>query len=88
MKLKNIATACLITALGAGALPAMAQNTAASESYTYGTHLDIKQVVSLTEDSGQTCGLVNAQMTYLDSMGEQRAVTYLKHAASCNSEGS
>lgn len=88
MKLKNIATACLITALGAGALPAMAQDKAASESYTYGTHLDIKQVVSLTEDSGQTCGLVNAQMTYLDSMGEQRAVTYLKHAASCNSEGS
>jgi hypothetical protein len=44
-------------------------------------------VISLTEDSSQTCGLVNAQITYLDSMGEQRALTYLKHAASCNNEG-
>lgn len=84
MNLKTIASACLITALGAGALPALAQ----SETYAYGTHLDIKQVVSLTEDSSQNCGLVNAQMTYLDSMGEQRVLTYLKHGASCNNEGS
>ncbi|BBP56504.1 DUF2790 domain-containing protein [Pseudomonas sp. St316] len=87
MNLKNIAAACLITALGAGALPAMAQAEAASETYAYGTHLDIKQVISLTEDSGQNCGLVNAQLTYLDSMGEQRALTYLKHAADCNNQG-
>jgi len=88
MNLKTIATACLFAALGAGALPAMAQDKAASETYAYGTHLDIKQVLSLTEDSGQNCGLVNAQMTYLDSMGEQRILTYLKHGASCNNEGS
>ena len=88
MSLKTIAAACLITALSAGALPALAQDKAASETYTYGTHLDIKQVVSLTEDGGQTCGLVNAQINYLDSMGQQRALTYLKHAATCNNEGS
>ena len=87
MNLKNIATACLMTALSAGALPAMAQDKAASETYAYGTHLDINKVLSLTEDSGQTCGLVNAQITYLDSMGEQRALTYLKQAANCNNEG-
>ena len=88
MNLKTIATACLITALSAGTLPAMAQDKAASESYSYGTHLDIDKVISLTEDGGQACGLVNAQITYVDSMGERKALTYLKHAASCNSEGS
>ncbi|MBC3345333.1 DUF2790 domain-containing protein [Pseudomonas sp. SWRI196] len=87
MNLKNIATACLMTALSAGALPAMAQDKSASKTYAYGTHLDIEKVLSLTEDSGQTCGLVNAQITYLDSMGEQRALTYLKQAANCNNEG-
>ncbi|TWC06712.1 MULTISPECIES: DUF2790 domain-containing protein [unclassified Pseudomonas] len=87
MKLKTIATACLISALSAAALPALAQDKAASEAYAYGTHPDIKHVVSLSEDSGQTCGLVNAQINYLDSMGDQRALTYLKHAASCNNEG-
>ena len=87
MNLKTIATACLITALSAGALPSLAQDKAASESYSYGTHLDIDKVISLTEDSGQSCGLVNAQITYLDSMGEQKALTYLKHAANCNNQG-
>ncbi|MDT8908115.1 Protein of unknown function [Pseudomonas sp. NFACC32-1] len=87
MNLKTIATACLMTALSAGALPAMAQANAASETYSYGTHLDIAKVVSLTEDAGQTCGLVNAHITYLDSMGEQRALTYLKQAADCNNQG-
>ncbi|WP_434579164.1 DUF2790 domain-containing protein [Pseudomonas sp. Z5-35] len=87
MNLKTIATACLFTALSAGALPAMAQDKAASETYAYGTHLDIDKVISLTEDSGQTCGLVNARIIYLDSMGERKALTYLKHAANCNNEG-
>ncbi|MDO7898485.1 DUF2790 domain-containing protein [Pseudomonas citrulli] len=88
MNLKNIAAACLITALGAVALPAMAQDKTAGETYSYGSHLDIAKVVSLSEDGGQDCGLVNAQLTYLDSMGDQKALTYLKHAADCNNQGS
>lgn len=87
MNVKTLSAACLLSVLSAGAMSAMAQDTVASEAYAYGTRLDINQVLSLTEDSGDNCGVVNAQMIYLDSMGEQRAVSYLKHAAFCNEGG-
>ena len=86
MTFKSLSAACLLTVLSAGALPAIAQGNAANQTYSYGTQLDISQVISLTEDSGQNCGLVDAQMTYLDSQGETRALTYRKLSANC-SEG-
>lgn len=87
MNIKALSAACLLTVLSASAMSAMAQDLAASEPYSYGTRLDISKVISLTEDSGDNCGVVNAQMIYLDSMGEQHAVTYLKIAANCNEGG-
>ncbi|MCQ2028940.1 DUF2790 domain-containing protein [Stutzerimonas zhaodongensis] len=86
MTFRTISAACLLTVLSAAALPAMAQGNAANQTYSYGTQLDISQVISLTEDSGQNCGLVDAQMTYLDSHGEPRVLTYRKVSANC-SEG-
>ncbi|MCQ2028941.1 DUF2790 domain-containing protein [Stutzerimonas zhaodongensis] len=87
MTFKTFTAACLLTVLSVGALPAMAQGNAKSETYSYGTQLDISQVISLTEDAGQVCGLVNAHLSYLDSVGEQRGLTYLKQAANCNDGG-
>jgi len=81
---KTISAACLITVLSAGAMPAMAQSSATSETYSYGTQLDISQVISLTENSSHNCGLVDAQMTYLDSEGKQRVLTYRKLSATCS----
>jgi len=87
MNIKSVSAACLLTVLSVGAMPAMAQGHAASETYAYGTPLDIRRVISLTEDVGQTCGLVDAEIVYLDSMGEQRALTYRKQAANCSDGG-
>lgn len=86
MTFKTFSAACLLTVLSAGALPAMAQGQATSETYAYGAQLDIREVISLTEESSPNCGPVSAQMTYLDSMGEKRALTYSKLGANC-SEG-
>lgn len=83
MNVKNTFAACLFTVLGAAALPAMADNQAASQTYTYGTQLDIDKVLSITEDSGQACGVVNAEMVYLDSMGHKRSLSYSKLGGSC-----
>nr|BFE96524.1 hypothetical protein GCM10020185_70600 [Pseudomonas brassicacearum subsp. brassicacearum] len=49
-----------------------------AQAYTYGTHLDIQKVLSLSEDAEPTCGVVNAQMTYLDSAGHKQALDYRK----------
>lgn len=83
MNFKTISAACLFTALIAGALPVMAKGNITSETYVYGAQLDIERVIALTEQSGQQCGLVDAQMTYLDSQGQTRVLAYSKLAANC-----
>ena len=84
MNFKTLSAACLLTLLSAGAVPAMAEENIASQTYTYGTQLDIDRVISVTEDSSSTCGVVSARMIYLDSMGDKRALTYSKLADNCN----
>lgn len=84
MNFKAVSAACLLTVLNVGALPAMAQTNAAIETYTYSTQLDIQKVLSLSEDSSQNCGVVNAQMTYLDSQGQKRVLGYSKLAENCS----
>ncbi|MGC1328638.1 MULTISPECIES: DUF2790 domain-containing protein [unclassified Pseudomonas] len=60
-------------AAGAATLPA-AQNNSVQE-YTYGTHLDIAKVVSMTSIP-DVCEVVPASMTYLDHQGERHTVEY------------
>lgn len=84
MNSKAISVACLLSVLSAGMLSATTQANPITETYSYGDHLDINQVISLTEDHGPECGVVNAQMTYLDSHGEKRVLAYSKLATNCN----
>lgn len=52
--------------------------------YEYGMKLDIAKVISLTEPDQQICEVVKAQMTYLDSSGQQRELIYRKLASVCS----
>lgn len=61
------------TVAGAASLPA-AQNNSVQE-YTYGTHLDIAKVVSMTQIP-DVCEVVPAKMTYLDHQGERHTIEY------------
>ncbi|POF41692.1 hypothetical protein B0D71_15945 [Pseudomonas laurylsulfativorans] len=86
MNTKSIYAACLFAALNICTLSARAEADVAPKTYTYGSHLDIKKVVSLTEDATPSCGVVNARMTYLDSQSETRVLDYSKFADNCNSQ--
>ncbi|PYY68044.1 hypothetical protein CRX42_23855 [Pseudomonas jessenii] len=86
MNTKAIYAACLFAALNICTLSARAEADVAPKTYTYGSHLDIKKVVSLTEDSTPSCGVVNARLTYLDSQSETRVLDYSKFADNCNSQ--
>jgi hypothetical protein len=86
MNTKAIYAACLFAALNICTLSALAEADVAPKTYTYGSHLDIKKVVSLTEDSTPSCGVVNARLTYLDSQSETRVLDYSKFADNCNSQ--
>lgn len=88
MKLLNIA---LFVALGAAGTMAFAEDshsTAATgqtpvETYTYGTRLDIKRVIEVSEIADE-CGPVPARMTYEDSQGQRRTIEYQVMGSGCS----
>ncbi|MCU1763025.1 DUF2790 domain-containing protein [Pseudomonas sp. 14P_8.1_Bac3] len=85
MNTKAIYAACLFAALNICTLSARAEADVSAKTYSYGTHLDIKKVLSLTQDATTTCGIVDAQLTYLDSQNKTQVLDYRKFA-DCNSD--
>ncbi|MHC8354626.1 DUF2790 domain-containing protein [Pseudomonas sp. LB3P81] len=85
MNTKAVYAACLFAALNICTLSARAEADVTPKTYTYGTHLDIKKVVSMKQDATTSCGIVGAQMTYLDSQGKTQVLDYRKFA-DCNSD--
>lgn len=86
MNTKAVYAACLFAALNICTFSARAEADVTPKTYTYGTHLDIRKVVSLTQDAAPSCGVVNAQMTYLDSNGKTQVLDYRKFSDSCNED--
>lgn len=76
--------ACLFAALNAVAISAHADADLKAETYSYGTHLDIHKVLSSVDETGTSCEVVNARLTYLNSQGQKRALDYSKFAEACN----
>lgn len=75
------ATALLFVTLASGA---HADGAAQAEPFVYGMHLDVARVVSIDEPHPLTCELVEATMTYVDSRGQTRAVSYTKQSDACS----
>lgn len=87
MNLKALYAAGLFAALNICAISAQAQTSVNAQTYSYGTHLDIQKVLSMTQDAGPSCGVVNARITYLDSQGATQVLDYNKFADTCHEGG-
>jgi len=88
MKLLNIALLLALASAGTQALADDSHSTAVSsqppvETYTYGTRLDIKRVIEVSEIANE-CGPVPARMTYEDSRGQRRTVEYQVMGTGCS----
>ena len=86
MNTKAIYAACLFAVLNICTLSARAEADVTPKTYTYGTHLDIQKVVSLKQDATPSCGVVDAQLTYLDSQNKTQVLDYRKVADGCTSD--
>jgi hypothetical protein len=86
MNAKAIYAACLFAALNICTLSARAEADVGPASSSHGSHLDIRKVVSLTQDATPSCGIVNAQLTYLDSQSKTQVLDYRKFSDNCNSD--
>jgi len=60
-----------------------ADHVDAPESYHYGMHLDVAQVIAIDAPNPATCQVVDAQMTYRTSNGEVKRLSYAKMAEAC-----
>jgi hypothetical protein len=85
MNLNKLFAASFFAVLSAAAFSAHADTQ--PQTYTNGTPLDIKQVISTVEEGGANCGIVNARLTYLDSSGAQKVLDYSKFAECGNQSG-
>lgn len=84
MNWKNLSIVTLFAALSLGALSAQAQDAVRSETYTYGTHLDIKKVLSSRESTTPACSVVTSQLTYLDSTDQVHVLDYQDLSGGCH----
>lgn len=56
-----------------------------AEPYEYGKDLDIAKVVSIEDPQDPfICEVITAKMTYIDSAGETKAVSYRKLSTACS----
>lgn len=85
MNTNTLYATCLFAALNICTFSASAEADVTPQTYTYGTHLDIQKVVALTQDAGASCGIVDAQLTYLNSQGKTEILNYRKFAE-CHSD--
>ncbi|HDS1679262.1 TPA: DUF2790 domain-containing protein [Pseudomonas putida] len=76
MNRKAVYAACLFAALNVCTLAARAEAADNVRNYTYGTQLDIKKVLSTSQDATPTCAVVNARLTYLDSHEQTQVLNY------------
>ncbi|MCY1543763.1 hypothetical protein D9M68_795940 [compost metagenome] len=74
-------TILLLASLASGS--AFAAKSADAAPYSYGMPLDVARVISIDEPNSFTCETVQAKMTYVDSNGEEKSVTYLKASSAC-----
>ena len=86
MNTKAVYAACLFAALNISTLSARAEADVSPKTYTYGTQLDIRKVLSSKQDATPSCGVVDAQLTYLDSQNKTRVLDYRKISDNCNSD--
>lgn len=86
MNRKTFYAACLFAALNVCTLAARAEAADNVRNYTYGTPLDIKKVVSTSQDDAPTCGSVNARLTYLDSHNQTQVMNYRTLSSNCIGE--
>jgi hypothetical protein len=87
MNWNKLIAASFFAILNVAALSAHADGQAPVQTTAYGNHLDIKKVVSIVDNGGGTCGIVDARLTYLDSNGTQKVTDYKKFAECANQGG-
>ncbi|MDP3367426.1 MAG: DUF2790 domain-containing protein [Pseudomonas sp.] len=87
MNIRRFSLAGLLAVIILGSASLLADEGTETPAYTYDTKLDIARVIRIEEPQSQTCEVVQATMTYVNTQGLTKTLSFLKLADVCISNG-
>ncbi|MCW1245016.1 DUF2790 domain-containing protein [Pseudomonas sp. SAICEU22] len=83
MNIQNLSVASLLAVITLSGSPLFAKEQTQVPAYEYGMPLDIAQAVRIDEPKSTVCEVGQATMTYVDTHGQIRHVTFLQQTDAC-----
>ena len=86
MNIQNVSIASLLAFITLSGLPLFAEEKADVPAYEYGMPLDIARVIHIEAATSPVCEVVQAKMTYLNTQGVKKRVSFLQLAQACSTQ--
>ncbi|MCE0463284.1 MULTISPECIES: DUF2790 domain-containing protein [Pseudomonas] len=83
MNIRNVSTASLLAVIALSNPSLFAKEQTQDPAYEYGMPLDIARVIRIEAPAPQTCEVVRAKMTYVNTQGVIERVSFLQLAEAC-----
>lgn len=87
MNMHNLSIVSMMAVAVLGSSPLLAEESTETRPYVYGMRLDIAKVLRIDEPQPLKCELIRAKMTYVNTKGVTEAISFLKLAEVCLSNG-
>ena len=86
MKTQNLSIAGLLVVIALSGSPLLAKDQTQFPAYEYGMPLDIARVIHIEAATSPVCEVVQAKMTYLNTQGVKKRVSFLQLAQACSTQ--
>ncbi|WP_420233529.1 DUF2790 domain-containing protein [Pseudomonas sp. ABY48] len=86
MNIRNLSIAGLLAVISLSGSPLLAKEATHFPAYEYGMPLDIARVIHIEEATSPVCEVVQAKMTYLNTQGAKKHVSFLQLAEACSTQ--
>ncbi|MBC3372830.1 DUF2790 domain-containing protein [Pseudomonas sp. SWRI92] len=83
MNIQHLSIVSLLAVISLSGSPLFAKEQAQPPAYEYGMPLDVAQAIRIEAPQSPVCEVVPAKMTYVDTHGEIRQVSFLQLADAC-----
>ncbi|WP_460095117.1 DUF2790 domain-containing protein [Pseudomonas sp. H2_E02] len=86
MNIRNLSIAGLLAVISLSGSPLLAKEQSQFPAYEYGMPLDIARVIHIEAATSPACEVVPAKMTYLNTQGVKKHVSFLQLAEACSTQ--
>ncbi|WP_434700811.1 DUF2790 domain-containing protein [Pseudomonas sp. D1-36] len=83
MNIQTLSVASLLAVITLSGSPLFAKEQTHIPAYEYGMPLDVAQALRIEEPKSAVCEVAQAKMTYVDTQGQIRHVSFLQQTDAC-----